>query len=92
VSQPYKYQALIDMLEKGDFPSARELKSALVDLEVKLRTEVYVSGQLRDGLKYYAPGPFWTEVTKETKASQDLGKHADWILRLTDDGTYSPGA
>lgn len=84
MSKPYVYQELIDKLQRDEPCTSRELKSALVDLEVKLRTEQYVSGQLRDGLKFYAPGPFWTEVTQDTKAAQDLGKHAEWILRMTD--------
>lgn len=81
---PFIYQTLIDTLNKGDYPNTRDLKSALVDLEVKLRTEKYISGQLREGLKTYLPGPFWTDVVKETKAAEDMGKHAEWILRMTD--------
>jgi len=83
--QPFVYQELIDKL-KTSFTavSARDIINAMVDLEVKLRVQKYYASQCRDGLKFYAPGPFWTEVLKDTKAAEDQGKHAEWILRLTD--------
>jgi hypothetical protein len=84
MTQTFIYQTLIDKLSKDEPCTSRELKSALVDLEVKFATEKYISGQLREGLAFYKPGPFWTEVLKDTKAAEDQGKHAEWILRLTD--------
>jgi hypothetical protein len=82
---PFVYQQLIDKL-KTSFSSVsdREIINAMVDLEVKLRVQTYYASQCREGLKFYAPGPFWTEVLKDTKAAEDQGKHAEWILRLTD--------
>lgn len=47
---------------------------------------------LRKGIEFYAPGPFWTEVVKDTKAAEDLGKHAEWVLRLTAGADDSGGA
>ena len=85
MTQQFIYQNLIDALKKNEVPvTARELAGVMVDLEVKLQVQTYYAAQLRDGLKFYAPGPFWTEVLKDTKAAQDQGKHAEWILRLTD--------
>ena len=82
------YQELIELLkDKDTVPSAELLAkaaSALIDLEVKARVQTYYANRLREGLQYYAPGPFWTEVLKDTKAAEDQGKHAEWILRLTD--------
>lgn len=83
MSNPFIYQKLIDTLKTDQPVPTRDIVNALVDLEVKLRTEKYISGQLRGGLKFYAPGPFWTDVVKETKAAEDQGRHAEWILRLT---------
>ena len=81
---PFIYQQLIDALKADRVAPTQSIISALVDLEVKVRTAAYINGQLRSGLQFYAPGPFWTEVLDKTKASEDLGKHAEWILRLTD--------
>lgn len=57
-----------------------ELKQARFESESRRLT----IKTLRDGLSYYKPGPFWTEVLDATKAAQDQGKHAEWVLRLTD--------
>lgn len=83
MSQTFIYQNIIDSLKKDEPVPTKDIVRALVDLEVKLSTEKYTSGQLRDGLKFYRPGPFWTEVLKDTKAAEDQGRHAEWILRLT---------
>lgn len=83
-SPPFIYQSLIDALKNSQTVPAASVISALVDLEVKVRVQTYYADRLREGLKFYAPGPFWTEVLKETKAAEDQGKHAEWILRLTD--------
>lgn len=82
---PYVYQELIDKLKVafGSVP-AREVISALVDLEVKLRVQKMYVQQLRSGLETYLPGPFWTEVKAATKAAEDQGKHAQWVLNVTD--------
>lgn len=81
--QQFIYQKLIDTLKTDQPVPTRDIVNALVDLEVKVRVAAYANTQLRDGLKFYRPGPFWTDVVKDTKASQDQGKHAEWILRLT---------
>ena len=88
MAQTFIYQDMITALKHPDtaavVPSEREVASALVDLEVKLQTEKHISKQLREGLSFYKPGAFWTEVLKDTKAAEDQGKHAEWILRMTD--------
>ena len=84
----FTYGELIVLLKDKDTVPSSELLAkaaqALVDLEVKVRVQTYYAGRLREGLQFYAPGPFWTEVLKDTRAAEDQGKHAEWILRLTD--------
>lgn len=82
--QGFVYEKIIDTLKADGTVPTREVVSALIDLEVKLKVQQMYVKQLRDGLRFYLPGTFWTEVVKETKAAEDQGKHADWILRLTD--------
>jgi len=82
--QTFVYQNLIATLKGNGVVPTAQIISALVDLEVKLRVQKHYADQLRNGLTFYKPGPFWTEVLKDTKAAEDQGKHAEWILRMTD--------
>ena len=58
---------------------------AISQAAARIRVLEYLLDTARKGLAFYAPGPFWTEVLKDTKAAQDMGTHAEWVLRLTDE-------
>lgn len=69
-----------------------ELKSKLVLANAALAGEKHRVKQLRDGLSVYLPGPFWDEVIAYTKADEDRGKHAEWVLRATAEADDAAGA
>lgn len=89
-AKSYIYKDLIALCkDKDTVPTTELLKTvanALVDLEVKRQVQEYYVATLREGLSFYLPGPFWETVVVGTKADADAGKHAEWVLRLTEEG------
>lgn len=66
-----------------EFNARMKAERDLARAQAMLVTERHRIKTLREGLERYKPGPFWDTVTADTDAAADMGKHADWVLRLT---------
>ena len=80
------YEELVDRLQNEPLNTGvvQEVVAALRDMSVRMSVQEYYNNILRDGLEVYLPGPFWEDIVQHTKASEDMGKHAEWVLRLTE--------
>jgi len=69
-----------------------EQKARITSLTAALSGEKHRVKQLKEGLSFYLPGPFWDTVVQDTKADMDQGKYAEYILRVAADGEDPRGA
>ena len=69
-------QPVIILTAKGD------LTNDLLSAAVKLRTTAGVADQAINALGVYSQKAFYENAPAQSKAAEDQGKHASWILRM----------
>lgn len=67
--------------------SQSPLTADLLNAAVQLRTTADVADKVINALGIYSQKPFYENVPAQSKAAEDQGKHASWILRMVVPGS-----